>query len=189
MKRALVLFFGCLLIVGCDNKKPEADLPAPFLVGKIEQFINDHGDWEQNDIIKERTNTVFMDSVLAWSKDSLFLSKVPIRIGTLKEIKEKNKVHMVAIGNAKYRQKDNSVNHLKLAGYSNKQRGIFNRMNLTLGLFIEPELVDTIVSGEEYYVFGKVFRLTDPPSGLVAGDYYLGTYFIDVDSISGVSGN
>jgi hypothetical protein len=161
---ALLLLSACLISCGTQPQSTAYTPPAkPELLLKVDEFkLTKGSNWNQNEVIEERLDKEFTDSLKKWIKQPDALDSLEFQLSSVEKVKHEGKMINAAV----FRLHNVEKTTLDIMG------------------IVPDELVEKLVTNNIYKITGTyIKKLEYPKAGLIVDEYSLGAYRFKIDKV------
>lgn len=141
--------FGLILLMflfSCSDQKQTEEIKSNVVIEKkLNDFINQHKKWVENNEANPETTDKFQREVIHWSNEPDFLQNMPLQVETVKDTVESGQPVKVAV----------------FTGYSDSTRplnSLLNYIQLTVNGIISDTQAKQLEKGQNYTVQGNLQR-------------------------------
>jgi hypothetical protein len=158
MKNSIVITISIFLLFGCENSNNKTTPPPIPKVEKITSFTKDFWDkhridWLKNDVLEEKTNILFIDSMKTFFKQKDPINDVLFKFESVREL---SKGKYVTFFSTEYEFGENKKLHIEVFGLS-KDTSIINNLETNQKYMISGDFVKSLKYGneiDEYFEYG-----------------------------------
>lgn len=158
MKNLSIILFSTLFLFSCDNinTKP-SNTPIPKeekITTFTKEFWNKHRvEWIKNDVLEEKTNNLFIDSLITFFKQKDPINDVLLKFESVREI---SKGKYVTFFSTEYEFGERKKLHIEVFGLSN-DTSLINNLENNKKYQISGDFVKSLKYGDEinkYFEYG-----------------------------------
>jgi len=158
MKSSLLITLFSIFLLGCDNSNSKPTPPPIPKVEKITTFTNEFWnkhriDWLKNDVLEEKTNNLFIDSMKTFFKQKDPINDVLFKFESVREL---SKGKYVTFFTTEYDFGEKKKLHIEVFGLS-KDTSIINKLETNQKYLISGDFVKSLKYGneiDEYFQYG-----------------------------------
>ena len=158
MKNTILLTLSFFLLLGCENSNNKTTPPPIPKVEKITTFTKDFWDkhridWLKNDVLEEKTNNLFIDSLKSFFKQKDPINDVLFKFESVREI---SKGKYVTFFSTEYDFGEKKKLHIEVFGLS-KDTTIINNLETKEKYLISGDFIKSLKYGDEigeYFQYG-----------------------------------
>ena len=158
MKNSILHTITFVLLLGCENSNNKSTQQSIPKVEKITTFTKNFWDkhridWIKNDVLEEKTNNLFIDSMKLFLKQKEPINDVVFKFESVREI---SKGKYVTFFSTEYDFGEKKKLHIEVFGLS-KDTSIINKLQTNEKYLINGDFVKSLKYGneiDEYFQYG-----------------------------------
>jgi hypothetical protein len=158
MRKTTLLFSLMILLISCGDSTIKSEVKEKPIEKKIvtftKEFWNKHRvEWIKNDVLEEKTNNLFIDSLITFYKQKDPINDVLFEFESVREL---SKGKYVTFFSTEYEFGENKKIHIEVFGLS-KDTSIINKLETNQKYLISGDFVKSLKNGneiDEYFDYG-----------------------------------